>query len=215
MPMPDHSKRPLSMRLPRFASVSTSSRGFAFATSLGLLVVAAGCSKEELTQAYEDAKAKTQEVTQTTVAAVEERLPESGSISLRSDFPIEKFTMANIEIIAVGDGRPSSMQIYTYDPSSEYLTYPAMHIHGPTSLKDVSALTGESLPCDMYLRTNSNGPVAMTRPGESIMVTFGIYDAAEGTITANLSKVDLMTSDDQTLSINGGELIAVAKETSR
>ncbi|MDA8745185.1 hypothetical protein N9N28_11175 [Rubripirellula amarantea] len=184
-------------------------------TAVSLVGFTAGCSKDEIKQAYEDAKAKTQEVTESTVTAVEAHLPESGKVSLRSTSPIEEASQATVEIISVGDGRPSSLQLFTYNPNSERFTYPAIHLHGPTSVSDVASLTGVTVPCDMYMLTSNSGQVAMTKPGESAQVTFGVFNRDEGTISATMSQVELMTSDDQTIAISGGEILAVVKEVTQ
>ena len=177
-----------------------------------LLLLGGGCSKEEMKQALDDAKAKTQQVTKTAVAEIEERLPASGNIELRSNPKIEQASKATVRIISIGDGRPSSVEIASYNPSSEP-TYPAIYLHGPTTAADAQALSGQTVACDLYLQVKSHLPVAMTRPGESAQVTFNRFDAEEGTVIATIAPVELMTSDDQTLSVSGGNIVAVAKPT--
>ena len=58
------------------------------------MLVPAGCSKEELKQAIEDAKTQTQTLTESAVQAVEDKLPEAGSISLEMTPAVEKIKKA-------------------------------------------------------------------------------------------------------------------------
>ena len=180
-----------------------------------VLAIVAGCSKDEMKQAYEDAKSKTQEITDTAVAKVEESLPESGSIELRTTPTLTVASQATIEVISIGDGRPSALQIYSYDPNSVQVAYPAIHLHGPTVAVDVASLTGETVMCDMYLQIDGTAMVAMTKPGESVRVTFNSFDAEAGIMTAGISAVELIRSDDQSISVSGGNIVAVSRSTAR
>ena len=188
------------------------------------LAIAGGCSKEEMKKAYNQAKtqtqgmadsaaAKTKKIADSTTAAVKAKLPATGSIELRSSTPIDKTSRAVIEVISIGDGRPSSMQIYSYDPDSTRMTYPAIHLHGPTTAIDVASLAGQTIACDLYLQVAEGGPIAMTKPGDSVRVSFNSFDAVEGTIRAGITGAKLMKSDDTRMTLDGGDIVAVAKLT--
>ena len=179
--------------------------------TLAIMAIASGgCSKAEITQAIEDAKVKTQEITDTTVEAVKERLPERGSIKLRSTPAIET-GQADVELISIGDGRPSVVRIISYDPDASSPSYPAVLLQGTTAATSASALAGQTVDCDMYVQSTSGATVAMTRPGKSVAVTFGSLNVEDNALSASLGITDLLMSDDQSLSVGGGEIVAVVR----
>ncbi len=174
------------------------------------LIVPAGCSKEEMKQAYEEAKAKTESLTESAVQAVEDKLPESGSITLEMT-PAAKARQADVEVISIGDGRPNVVQIVTYDPSAGTRTFPAVLLHGTTSATSVSALAGETVNCDLYFQASPTAPIAMTKPGGSVAVTFGSLNVDDNALPATLGSAELIGSDDKPLQIRGGEIVAVVR----
>ena len=176
-----------------------------------LLFIPSGCSKEELTEALNDAKTKTQSLTGSAVEAVEERLPESGSIALEMNPTVEPTKKANIELISIGDGRPNVIQLASYDPQASSRTFPAVLLHGTTTTGTASSLSGETVQCDMYYQASPNTPIAMTKPGSSVAVKFERMIPDDNALFATLGMVELVGSDDQTVRINGGEITAVIR----
>jgi hypothetical protein len=179
---------------------------------LAILIISTGCSKEELKEKFDQAKQKTQEFTDSTVAAIEEKLPETGNVRLSMSPEVPEAKSASIELITVGDGRPSVVQILTYDPDSRVKSYPAILISGPTEATSLAMLSGQQIECDLYLQASSGAPILMTRPGESVTVTFATVDAVNQTVTASINSVQLDSSDGQATRINDGELIAVIRQ---
>lgn len=178
---------------------------------LALLMIPIGCSKEELTEALNDAKTKTQSLTDSAVEAVEERLPESGSIALEMNPTAEPTKKAHIELISIGDGRPNVIQLASYEPKLSTKTFPAVLLHGPTTTGTASSLSGETVQCDMYYQASPNAPIAMTKPGSSVAVKFERMIPDDNALLATLGMVELVGSDNQTIRINGGEITAVIR----
>ncbi|MGI9471628.1 MAG: hypothetical protein ACR2NZ_08870 [Rubripirellula sp.] len=176
-----------------------------------ILCVSLGCSKEKLTEAINEAKAKTQSIADSAMTEVEERLPESGSIALQMDASTDPIQRAGVELISIGDGRPNVVQLASYDPSKSSRSYPAVLIHGTTNSSTASALSGETVECDMYYQASPTSPVAMTNPGSSVALTFDRMIPEDNALTASLGMVELIGSDDQPIRINGGEIIAVIR----
>jgi hypothetical protein len=177
---------------------------------LGIVIVPSGCSKEEIKQKFEEAKAKTQEMTASAVEAVEERLPESGSIVLEMT-PVVEIKQADVELISIGDGRPNVVQIVSYDPSTTSRSFPCVLLHGTTTAKSASALAGETITCDMYFQASPTAAVAMTKPGGSVSVQFGAVNVEDNALSATLLQAELVGSDDKPVQIRGGEIVAVIR----
>lgn len=171
-----------------------------------------GCSKEDVKQALDEATAKTKQLTESAVEAVEERLPENGNIQLKTNPPTEPSKQADLELIVIGDGRPNVVQIMTYDPSTSSRSYPAILLHGTTDASTISSLAGKTIQCDMYLSSASSAPIAMTKPGKSVSVTFGPLVPEDNAIRGTLGMASLIGSDDQAITILGGEILAVTRE---
>ncbi|MDF1841081.1 MAG: hypothetical protein P1U77_06565 [Rubripirellula sp.] len=171
-----------------------------------------GCSKEEVKQALDEATAKTKQLTESAVEAVAERLPENGNIQLKTNPPTEPSKQADLELIVIGDGRPNVVQIMTYDTSTSPRSYPAILLHGTTDASTISSLAGKTIQCDMYLSSASSAPIAMTKPGKSVSVTFGPLVPEDNAIRGTLGMASLIGSDDQAITILGGEILAVTRE---
>lgn len=177
---------------------------------LGVVVVPAGCSKDEIKAKLEQAQTKLESVAESTMQKVEEQLPESGNVKLEMT-PAAEVGQADLELISIGDGRPNVVQILTYDASSTTRTFPSVMLHGTTTATSASALAGETVNCDMYLQTSPTAPIAMTKPGGSIAVTFGSLNVDDNALSATLGVAELIGSDDKPVQIRGGEIIAVVR----
>ena len=175
-----------------------------------IAIVAAGCSREEVKQKFEEAKAKTQAMAESAVEAVEERLPDTGSFTLETDPPVE-IKKADIELISIGDGRPNVVQIVTYDPSTTARAYPSVLLHGTTTATTAAALAGETVMCDMYYQASATTPAAMTKPGGSVSVEFGALNTEDNALPATLREAELVGSDDKPIQIRGGAIVAVIR----
>lgn len=214
--MVPHSSR--STTMPNFTSYRSRSRQQCLTLLLLVVVAGSGCSKEEMQEKLEAAKAKTKSLTDSAVQAVEERLPESGHVALELDAsqgsgasgPIE-LKLANIEVIAIGDGRPNVVQIVTYDPSASSRTFPSLMLHGTTTASSASALSGTTVDCDMYYQSSASDPIAKTAIGQTVAVSFGALNAEDNALPATIGAVGLVGSDDQPVRIRGGELLAVIR----
>lgn len=178
---------------------------------LGILILPAGCSKEEIKAKLKEAQDKVEAVAESTVQAVEERLPESGSVALQMTPAVEKTGTADVELISIGDGRPNVVQIITYDPSATTRSYPSIMLHGTTDATSASALSGDTIECDMYFQASYDTPIAMTKPGGSVAVKFGAFNAEDNALTATFGMTQLLGSDDRSVQIAGGDIVAVVR----
>ncbi len=179
------------------------------AASVLVLILSSGCSRDELKQAYEDAKVKTQELASSTKEAVEAQLPATGAVTLRTTPAMPPTTGATLELISIGDGRPSVLQVTSYDPGNSTKTYPSILLHGTTAVGSVESLAGTKIQCDMYLRVSRTMPIAITANGKPATVTFSGINAEEKTITATIEPVELIGSDGKSIQVLGGDLVAV------
>lgn len=170
-----------------------------------------GCSKDEMKKALDDATAKTKSLTESAVEAVEERLPETGSFQLDMDEAGDPIKGVDLELVSIGDGRPNVIQILTYDPQSNSRTYPAVMLHGTTDVSTASSLAGKTVQCDMYFRASPTAPIAMTEPGQSVAVTFESMLPEDNAVKATIGLASLVGSDDSSITIRGGEIVAVVR----
>ena len=177
-----------------------------------VFLIPAGCSKEEIKEKLKEAQQKVESVAESTVKAVENKLPPTGSITLEMSKPAEELKRADFELIVIGDGRPNVVQILTYDTASSTRAYPCMLLHGTTSATSAAGLSSETVACDMYFQSSPTGPVVMTKPGSSVPVTFRTPSVEDNTLSATLGAAELVSSDNSSISIRGGELVAVIRE---
>lgn len=178
----------------------------------GVLLVSLGCSKEEFKEAINTATEKTQEIAKAGVESIESQLPEKGQATLKLDTDVT-IKSASVQLISVGDGRANVFQIATYDTTQSSRTFPALLLHGGTSAAGVTGLSGEKINCDMYYQESYSSPIAMTKPGSSIIVNVNRFDAERNVIEASLGMADLITSDGKVVRVSGGDIVAlIAKE---
>ena len=118
---------------------------------------------------------------------------------------------ADLELISIGDGRPSVVRIMTYDPSQSTLRYPAIMLQGTTTATTAAALANQSVECDMYFQASASSAIAMTPPGGSVSVSFGSLIVEDNALPGSLSQVTLIGSDFQKLNIPEGEIVAVIR----
>jgi hypothetical protein len=197
---------------PRDAELMELPRRVLALLALGILILSAGCSKEEIKAKLKEAQDKVEAVAESTVEAVEEQLPESGSIALQMTPAVEKTGTADVELISIGDGRPNVVRIITYDPSTTKRTYPSVMLQGTTDATSAPALSGETVECDMYFRANYDTPIAMTKPDGSVAVKFGAFNAEDNALTATFGMAQLLGSDDKSIQITGGAIVAVVRD---
>ena len=155
--------------------------------ALVALWIPTGCSKEErkkmattFQQQAQKVAEKTQQYTQAAVEAVEEKLPASGSITLRMDPPVE-LNRASARIIRLGEGRGNVVQLSNYELEDGPETYPSLLIQGTTEVETVSSLAGQTVICDFYLRTSTNEPILMSSISRPVQVNFDTYDEKSNT----------------------------------
>ena len=178
------------------------------------VVFPAGCSKEEMKkvaatvqQQSQDLAVSATEYTSGVVEEVEKQLPHSGSISLRLDPPVE-IDSANIQVLVVGGDRPNVMQLASYDTESGPSSYPSLLAHGPTSVTSAAELVNKTVQCDLYIQTKSGGPILITRPGESVTVSFGPFHEDTSLLKASIASTPMISTDDRPTSMNGGTVHA-------
>jgi hypothetical protein len=138
------------------------------ATILILAVIAAGCSKEDLTGALDKAKnavtdnaAKAKEAVQekmaTTTEKVQEQLNLAGSIELTAGEPI-KTGACYVSLIPQGSGRPTVLQLQSYrDADGE--TFPSVFLQAHVQANSITELIGEPLAARLFVQREAQGPV--------------------------------------------------------
>ncbi len=176
-----------------------------------LILCPLGCSKDEVKKAFDSAAAKTQELAKSSVEKIEQQLPETGSVSLQVT-PAVEIKSANVQVISIGDGRPNVVQVVTYDPQASSTSFPRMMLHGTTTVTSAAALSGEEVQCDMYYQNSYSSPIAMTKPGSSVVVKFTRFDPERKVVEASLGMANLMGSDGKTVKVGGGSLVAMVGE---
>ncbi len=184
---------------------------FTLAILLLFFGVPIGCSKKQLTEAMESARAKTRSVTESTSNAIKEQLPARGSLVLQTTPSTEAIGNVDLELISIGDDRANVIQILTYKIGSPRRSFPTVMLHGLTQTSNPDSLVGQTVQCDMYYQASENSPIAITRPGQSVAVTFESYNDGEHTLTASLGSGELTASDDTTVTLQSGKAIAVIR----
>ncbi|TWT92727.1 hypothetical protein [Stieleria varia] len=174
-----------------------------------LLLYSSGCSKDDLKEIGQGIVDEGKKLATSATEAVEAQLPATGSIELTTT-PALTWETANIELISIGDGRPSMLQIASYDTTKDP-SGQSILIHAPTTATSLSTLVDQPLPCSVFLRAQASGPVACTTPGQPILVTLGAINADDNTVSVQIDRGSLMGSDGKTIAIGGGKAIAVVK----
>ncbi|MFK8113593.1 MAG: hypothetical protein AB8B91_15435 [Rubripirellula sp.] len=178
---------------------------------VSVLILPAGCSKEEMKQKMEQVQTQAQAYTESAVQAVEEKLPENGSLALNMSPAAEKISKLDLQLISIGDGRPNVVQIANYDVSGPR-SFPSVLLQGNTASTSAAGLSGQTVQCDLYYQAGPNSPVSMTKPGGSIDVSFGALNTEDNALSGRLGSSSLVVSDGTAFQISGGELVAVIRE---
>ena len=191
--------------------------------AIGLVAVLAfltlGCSKEKRKQftaavqqgasdLAESASDFATSAVESATETVKEQLPATGTISLQSN-PELKASVANIEVISVGDGRRNVVQIASYKVGSVPDTYPSIFLQGLTDAGDPASLSESSVECELFVQASANAPIAATTSGEKIKVSFSKLDPAAKSLTASVSNCSLLDTENKTTSISGGQIVAI------
>ena len=173
------------------------------------IICLAGCSKEEIKKAYQQAQAQTQAIVQQTQEVVEEQLPETGSLRMEMTPSAQPISTLDMELIQVGER--SVVQIHSYDLNDTNLSYPAVLLHGKTNVARAADLVGKTVQCDLYYQTSYSSPILMTKPGGSIIVKFESANMEDNALTASMGTAMLSSSDGAASRIGGGQLVAVVQ----
>lgn len=175
------------------------------------LCTGSGCSKDEIKQALDQAKSQTKSLTESAVQVVEDRLPESGSVSLESSPPTSPIGQLDLRLITIGDGRPNVVQMVSYEVVRPGRSFPAIMFQGTTVTPLVSSLVGETVDCDVYYQAQADTPVAITKPGASAAISFESYSEKDNTLHASVAAFELLGSDGRTVDVQAGQLVAVIR----
>lgn len=138
------------------------------AAILILAVIAAGCSKEDLTGALDKAKnavtdnaAKAKEAVQEKLASTTEKVQEqlnlAGSIELNAGAPI-KTDACYVRLIPQGSGRPTVLQLQSYR-DAERETFPSVFLQAHVQANSIAELIGEPIPARLFVQREAQGPV--------------------------------------------------------
>ena len=176
---------------------------------------AGGCSKDEMKKMAATAQSKASSLVEATkekasqaVVEVKKQLPPTGEVKLNLSPPLE-VSAAHIEVSSIGDGRPNVVQIANYDLSGPPKSYPSILIRGTTEVGDAASLAGQSVSCELYVQEDPSAPVAMTRTGTPVQIKFSSFDPQKKTISASISSVDLVQSDNRAVKLGGGSIVAL------
>lgn len=131
---------------------------------IGILVLflAAGCSKGEMSKAFQTAKSKTKSMTDYAVA---EKLPQLVKVNLDLEPYLIEVSNAELDLISIGYGRPNVVQITTYNTDASYRSYPAILLYGVTNISKPANLPRQKVQCDVYYQESETSPITMTKPG--------------------------------------------------
>ncbi len=183
-----------------------------------VLFCSPGCSKDKMKEMAASVQEKSQSLADATkelatqaVEKVEEQLPETGEITLQVSPPVD-IKSANIELISIGDGRENVIQISNYDVATKPTSYPSVLIRGKTAAGDPASLAGQTVSCELYMQASSSSPIAMTAADQPAQVTFRSFDPENKTVSANIARVALMSSDNKPVALGGGSIVAVVSE---
>jgi hypothetical protein len=64
----------------------------------------------------------------------------------------------------------------------------------------------------MYFQASASGPIVMTKPEDSVPLTFGSLSVEDNTLSASLGAAELISADNSPISMRGGDLVAVVGE---
>ena len=163
-----------------------------------LAVVAAGCSKEDLTGALDKAKnavtdnaAKAKQAVQdkmaTTTEKVQEKLNLAGSIELTAGEPI-KTDACYVRWIPQGSGRPTVLQLQSYSEADRE-TFPSVFLQAPVQANSITELIGEPIAARLFVQREAEGPVLFS--DVSTPVELKITAVQDQTVSAELTGVML------------------------
>lgn len=169
--------------------------------------MSSGCSKEQLDEAMSKAKEQTQSLASQATEAVEERLPETGSVLIRVAGGEIAIDDATATVFRFADGRPNLIRVANRDTGRG----PMFLLHGRTDASTADGVRG-TVTCDLFLddRTTRSTAMAMTESGP-IDVTFA--STGEGTLRVTIPPSKLTAADGSTFAVNGGTVTAVIAET--
>ncbi len=136
------------------------------AAILILAIIAAGCSKEDLTGALDKAKnavtdsaAKTKDVVEEKMASttdqVQQTLNLAGSIELTAGAPI-KTDACYVSLIPQGSGRPTVLQLQSYRDAE---SFPSVFLQAHVQANSITELIGEPLAARLFVQREAQGPV--------------------------------------------------------
>ncbi len=166
-----------------------------------LAVVAAGCSKEDLTGALDKAKnavtdnaAKAKQAMQekmsTTTEKMQEQLNLAGSIELTAG---EKFTTnaCYVSLIPQGAGRPTVLQLQSYrDADSE--SFPSVFLQAHVQANSITELIGEPLAARLFVQRQAQGPVLFS--DSAMPIELEIIAVEEKVVSAKITGAKLRDS---------------------
>lgn len=177
--------------------------------------VSVGCSKEEIIELADQVQEKgegfvveSKKVTDSLVRGPEEEEIPTGRMTIATPDPIE-VDFALVKMHVVGDGRDQSLQITSYDPTSEAMARPAVLLHASTNVETVALLAGKPLKCNLFIQTELNSAIARTPVNEPVTVNFGAMNMQERSITATIDPCVLVGSDGETIDVSGGEIFGI------
>ena len=153
---------------------------------------------------------ESKKMTDSLVETAKEQLPETGSITIQTAEPVV-LDQAVAKIHVVGDGRMNSLQITSYPPGEERVSAPAVFIQATTGIETVALAAGKSIPCNVFLEPKVGAAIARNEIGKPVSVTFGSMNMQEKTITASIAACTLIGSDGESVSVAGGEILAVVE----
>ena len=177
---------------------------------LVMLVLFPACTKEKLEEISSGLEEGLGQLPGAPLDPIKEVLPETGKIELQSSPPIT-VDKAIAAVYAVGDGRPNSVQITSYDPGGTSTGSPSIFLHGnlDSGTSTVALVANKPVPCMMYVEQTSGGEVFRTPVGSPVKVIFGAMNMQEKTIEATLGPCALRGSDGNSIRIPGGKILAI------
>lgn len=165
-------------------------------------------AKESVAKGVEQAKEATQQLSDSAKQATstaKEVAGLAGKISLTSNPPIATTGAYATFIPATGD-RNGAIQFQSYQPNQAE-TYPSVYIRSLVSVKSLNELAGQTIPCEIFVQAQADGPVWRQTVGDSAQLKVLSIDGK--IVKAELSAASAHeTATEQAISF-GGQIEAV------
>lgn len=182
------------------------------AAMLAIVVLLAGCGKDDLNSLVDQAKQQAMAGGEAVAKSVDQSLDQAaeqlagtkevlnlaGDMQLTLGEPLST-SACYARVVSIGGGRPNVLQLTSYRDKSQE-SFPSVFVQAVVTGDSISAISGQTVEAELFAQRESNGPVLFTDVGQ--MVTLKVAQV-EGQ-TATIEVVGGQLRDSQ----SGGEVPA-------